>query len=206
VTQVHDFNAGIGSNGLFWTIQVPDEAVKVTDDTVTISLKNVAIVDQLQFNFGEGASGIPATVSFDITYQKTPGTLRRVRPKSTDPLSPFAWAGKMWMATNSGTFSVASKDGFSAHGSFSSAGNFGEIGTEKNGSFVRHQHEDGNDQDDGDDENGDSQDKVVIAAPELPRPAQSPTNLAGGQSTGGAAQSANAPKFRGKVPVEYFIH
>jgi hypothetical protein len=207
VNQVHDFNPGIGSNGLFWIVQVPDDAVKVTDDTVTISLKNVAVVDQHQFNFGVGASGVPATVSFDITYQKTPGTLRRVRPTSTDPLSPFAWAGKMWMATNSGTFSVTYKDGsFSAKGSFSSAGNFGELGTEKNGSFVRHRHEDGDDQDDGDDESGDNQDKVVIAAPEVPRPAQSPTNLAGGQWNAVAAQSANVPKFRGKVPVEYFVH
>jgi hypothetical protein len=207
MNQVHDFNGGIGSNGLFWTIQVPDDAVKITDDTVTISLKNVAIIDQLQFNFGEGAFGIPATVSFDITYQKTPDTLRRVRPTSTDPLSPFGWAGKMWMATNSGTFSVAYKDGsFSAHGRFSSAGNFGELGTEKNGSFVRHRHEDGDDQDDGDDENGDNRDQVVMAAPERPGPAQSSTNLAEGQSKGDAAQSANVPKFRGKVPMEYFVH
>jgi hypothetical protein len=195
MTQVHDFNPGIGSNGLFWIVQVPDDAVEVTDDTVTISLKNVALVDQHQFTFGVGASGDPATVSFDITYRKTPGTLRSVRPTSADPLSPFAWAGKMWMATNSGTFSVNYKDGsFSAQGSFSSAGNFGELGTEKNGSFVRHRQED------GDNENGNNQDKVVIAAPELPRPAQSPTSL------GGAAQSANVPKFRGKVPVEYFVH
>ena len=207
MTQVHDFNPGIGSNGLFWVVQVPDDAVKVTDDTVTISLKNVAIVDQHQFNFGVGASGDPATVSFDITYQKTPGTQRRVRPTSADPLSPFAWAGKMWMATNSGTFSVTYKDGsFSAQGSFSSAGNFGELGTERNGAFVRHRHEIGDGQDDGDDEHGENHDKVAMAAPELPRPAQSPTNLAADQWKAGAAQSANVPKFRGKVPVEYFVH
>jgi hypothetical protein len=43
----------------------------------------------------------------------------------------------MWMATNSGTFSVAYNDGtFSAKGSFSSSGMFGEMGRERNGSFV----------------------------------------------------------------------
>jgi hypothetical protein len=48
----------------------------------------------------------------------------------------------MWMATNSGTFSMAYNDGsFSAHGSFTSSGNFGEMGTERNGSFVEHEDE-----------------------------------------------------------------
>ena len=47
------------------------------------------------------------------------------------------WGGEMWDATNSGTFSLAYKDGsFSASGSFSSQGNFGEMGTERNGVFV----------------------------------------------------------------------
>lgn len=81
---------------------------------------------------------MPATVSFDVTYAKE-GQPRHVRPASPDPLSPFNWAGKMWMAKNSGTFSVAYNDGsFSAQGSFSSAG-FGEMGTERNGSFVEHE-------------------------------------------------------------------
>ena len=60
-----------------------------------------------------------------------------IEPASTDPLSPFNWEGKMWEATNSGTFSLAYNDGtFSAQGSFDSAGNFGEIGFERNGAFV----------------------------------------------------------------------
>ena len=67
-------------------------------------------------------------------------------PASRDPLSPFNWAGKMWTATNSGTFSVNHNDNtFSAQGTFSSdflpAGNFGEMGTERNGSFVEHEDE-----------------------------------------------------------------
>jgi len=30
---------------------------------------------------------------FDITYTKTPGTARRIRPSTDDPLSPLNWAG-----------------------------------------------------------------------------------------------------------------
>jgi hypothetical protein len=89
---------------------------------------------------------IRARTSFDITYTKTKGTARRIRPKTDDPLSPLNWAGKMWDATNSGSFSVAYDDGtFSALGTFSSSGNFGEMGTERNGFFVHHEEEDDDD-------------------------------------------------------------
>lgn len=140
MTQVHDFNPGITPNGVFWIVEVPDDAVKISPDgeTLTIHLENVPVVDQGSFPAGTGTT--PATVSFDVTYTKS-GAPRHVRPISRDPLSPFNWAGEMWTATNSGTFSVAYNDkSFSAQGTFSSdflpAGNFGEMGTERNGSFV----------------------------------------------------------------------
>jgi hypothetical protein len=140
MTQVHDFNPGITPNGVFWIAEVPDDAVKISPDgeTLTIHLENVSVVDQGSFPAGTGTT--PATVSFDITYTKS-GAPRHVRPISRDPLSPFNWAGEMWTATNSGTFSVAYNDkSFLAQGTFSSdflpAGNFGEMGTERNGSFV----------------------------------------------------------------------
>ena len=200
---MHDFNPGIGSNGLFWIVQVPDDAIKVDDEkgTLTISLKDVPIVDQFSFPNGAGnnlgAAGVPATASFDITYTKVEGTRRHIRPTSTDPLSPFDWAGEMWMATNSGTFSVAYKDGsFSAQGSFSSAGNFGEMGTERNGSFVRREdREDGDRDDDG--ESGQGEKAMAGLAS---------TSEAGGQPSASATQSANSPRWRGKVSVESFVH
>ena len=141
MTQVHDFNPGITPNGVFWIVEVPDDAVKISPDgeTLTIHLENVPVVDQGSFPAGTGTT--PATASFAITYTKS-GAPRHVHPTSDDPLSPFTWAGKMWTATNSGTFSVQynAPGGFSAQGSFSSdflpAGNFGEMGTERNGSFV----------------------------------------------------------------------
>lgn len=140
MTQVHDFNPGITPNGIFWIVEVTDDAVKISPDgeTLTIHLVNVPVIDQGSFPAGTGSN--PATVSFDVTYTKS-GLPRHVHPASDDPLSPFTWAGKMWTATNSGTFSVAYNDNsFSAKGSFSSdflpAGNFGEMGTERNGSFV----------------------------------------------------------------------
>ena len=195
MTQVHDFNAGVAANGLFWIVQVPDDAVKIDDDTLSISLTNVPIVDQSTFpnpgGVNLGNSGIAATLTFHATYKKT-GTARTVRPTSADPLSPFNWAGEMWTATNSGSFSVAYTDGsFSAQGTFSSAGNFGEMGTERNGSFVRHE---------------DREEGAVGAAAASPLAAQNPTGSAASPLSNNAVLPANGPKFKGKVPVEYLVH
>jgi hypothetical protein len=176
-------------NGLFWILQVPDNAVTISGDTLTISLTNASVVDQIQFPGGTGnnlgIAGAPATVSFNITYAKS-GTPRQVRPTSRDRLSPFAWAGEMWTATNSGTFSLAYNDGtFSAQGSFSSSGNFGEMGTERNGSFAE---------------------REARAAKSAPLLAQNLANLAGSQWDANAEEAANSPKFKGRLPVRALIH
>jgi hypothetical protein len=132
-------------------VQVPDDAVVISGDTLKLHLENLAIVDEFAFL---GTSRVPSTLSFEITYTKS-GRPRRVRPTSRDPLSAFHWAGKMWMAANSGTFSVSHNDGsFSAQGSFSSSGLFGEMGIERNGVFLDH------------DDNSDRDPEQVPEAPE----------------------------------------
>ena len=125
---------------MFWVVQVPDDAVQINGNTLTINVENVAVTDNLFF-FGPGAA--PATLSFSITYTAS-GAPRTVEAKS-DALGPFRWEGTMTPATNSGTFSVAYTDGsFTSSGSFSSSGSFGQMGTERNGSYV--QDENGNEQ------------------------------------------------------------
>jgi hypothetical protein len=139
---------------------------------------------------------VPATLSFNGTNQKS-GSERRVRPNSKNPLSPFNWAGEMSDATNSGSFTLAYNDhSFSAHGSFSSNGpngtasNFGEIGRERNGTFVRPEDQ--------------AQGQQAAAALQLA--GQASTREAGVQLSASATPSANSPKFKGKVPVEAFVH
>ncbi len=171
-------------------VDTPDDAIKITDDTLTISLTNVADVDQFKFPRGAannlGIGGVPATASFNITYTKS-GMPRHVRPTSADPLSPFNWAGEMCMATNSGTFSLAYNDGsFSAQGSFSSSGNFGEMGTETNGSFVREEME--------------------TEGPMLHPFAQNQTSSTTAQWTESVGPAINSPKFKGRVPLKLLVH
>jgi hypothetical protein len=174
--------------------------VQISPDgnTLTIHLENVPVVDAFSFpppvpaNIAPDEVNIspyqliPARTSFDITYTKTLGTARRIRPSTDDPLSPLNWAGKMWNATNSGSFSVAYDDGtFSASGTFGSSGNFGEMGREGNGSFVHQEEQDDNDE--------------VQAGEQLPLRT---ANI----SPSAPAASANKPvKFallKGRVPVK----
>jgi len=176
--------------------------VKITDDTLTISLTNASVVDQFQFPGGAGnnlgTAGVPATVSFSITYTKS-GMPRHIRPISDDPLSPFNWAGEMWEATNSGTFSLVYNDrSFSAQGNFSSGENFGEMGKERNGVFVRDEADDNNAfvRDETDDKVG-----AALLTSAQPKPISSVV-----LSTTNAALATDSPKFKGRVPIESLLH
>jgi hypothetical protein len=119
---------------------------------------------------------------------KKKGTERRIRPATDDPLSPLNWAGKMWEATNSGSFSVAYDDRtFLASGTFDSSGNFGEMGTERNGFFVHHQEQDDND----DVEAGEQSSSL---------PSQ-PANMSQSAATANTNKPVKFALLKGRVPV-----
>jgi hypothetical protein len=174
--------------------------VQISPDgnTLTIHLEEVPVVDAFSFppvptNIAPDETNISpyqlirARTSFDITYTKTPGTARRIRPSTDDPLSPLNWAGKMWDATNSGSFSVAYDDGmFSASGTFGSSGNFGEMGTERNGFFVHHEEQD---------------DDVEAGEQSLSPPLQ-PANMSQSAATTNTDKPVKFALLKGRVPVK----
>jgi hypothetical protein len=200
---VHDFSPWTLPNGLFWILKVPDSAVQISPDgnTLTIHLDKVPVVDAFSFpppvpndiqpdevNISPYQL-IRARASFEITYTKTPGTARRVRPSTDDPLSPLNWAGKMWDATNSGSFSVAYDDEtFSASGTFGSSGNFGEMGKERNGFFVHHEEQDDNDD-------------VEAGEQTLSLPLQ-PGNTSQSAATANTNKPVKFALLKGRVPVK----
>jgi len=177
-------------NGLFWAVKVPDSAVQFHDDgSVTLHLVDVPVVDAFSFppppQAVPGISPIqliPAKLSLDITYVKG-GNPRRVRPMSQDPLSPVNWAGMMSDSTNSGTFNLSYDDqSFSASGSFSSNGNFGETGFERNGVFAG--------------EDGDDDGSAEAAAPLANVPLLSKQAV-----VNNSASTERTVLLRGRVPV-----
>ena len=190
-------------NGLFWIVKVPDSAVQISPDgkTLTITLENVPVVDAFTFpppvpsNFAADEVDISpyelirARASFEITYMKKKGTERLIRPATDDPLSPLNWAGKMWEAANSGSFSVAYDDGtFSASGTFDSSGNFGEMGTERNGSFAHH-------------DEGEDNDDVEAGAQSLSVPLQAIT-MGQPAATASTKKPEKLALLKGRVPVK----
>lgn len=191
-TQLHDFSPWTLPNGLFWIVKVPDSAVQITEDTLTIHLMGVPVVDAFTFppprQEVPGISPfklIPAKLSFDITYTKT-GNQRRIRPASRDPLSPLNWAGEMWDATNSGTFALSYDDGsFAASGSFDSTGNFGEMGFERNGVFL----------------GGDNNDNAEVQLESAPH-TNAPTQVRAKVEASIPDQSARTVLLKGRVPVK----
>jgi hypothetical protein len=177
--------------------------VQISPDgnTLIIHLENVPLVDAFRFpppvptNIALDETNISpyqlnrARASFDITYTKTPGTARRIRPSTDDPLSPLNWAGKMWDATNSGSFSVAYDDEtFSASGTFGSSGNFGEMGRERNGFFVHHEEQDDNDD-------------VEAGEQPLSLPRQ-PANMGQSAATANTNKPVTFALLKGRVPVK----
>lgn len=171
--------------------------MQITDDTLTIHLENVPEIDAFTFPpaLGNGITPfpvVPVKVSFDVTYTKM-GNQHRIRPTSRDPLSPFNWSGEMWDATNSGSFSVTYDDkSFSASGTFSSSGNFGEMGTERNGSFV-HAEDFENKEQAGADSN---------AAQKLP----TSQNAVSATTTNQSGAMRNLPLLKGRFPIQVPNH
>ena len=108
---------------------------------VRLRAVDVPVVDDLVFTLPSGKQ-IPARVSFDVTY--TPfGKVRHLRPTSSDPTDPHSFAGEFQFATSEGTFAGSNARGFSF---VATATNdtpdfpglvFGEMGTERNGSFLK---------------------------------------------------------------------
>jgi len=130
--QLHDFNGGIQPSGLFWIVQVPDDALEIEGDTAELNVEHASVIDDFQF-FAPG--GVPGTVSIHMKWTST-GDVHHHEPTSSDPTDPGNFDGDLRPAIAQGSFS-GSELGFSFTSSASSEGVFAEMGHERNGVFLR---------------------------------------------------------------------
>lgn len=111
-SQVHDFNGGIvPETGLFWTVQLPDDALQVHGGgrRATLKAEHVPVLDTFQIL---APTVVPAEVSFTVTWQAK-GSVRRLGSGSAvDPTDPAAFFGRFWDADATGTI-TGSEIGFS---------------------------------------------------------------------------------------------
>lgn len=123
-------------------MRIGDESFRfVAPDNLTAVLKidNLLEFDRFQIM---GPGNVAMHMSFETTYRMLPGKPTIVVPLTSDPMSPYNWAGTIWQATAKGTFSASYDDGtFSVRGTMDSAVATeitpGHMGHERNGIFAR---------------------------------------------------------------------
>jgi hypothetical protein len=135
--QLHDYTPGIAPSGLFWTVRVPDNAVRISNHAATIRMDHVRVTDSFSFL---GPVEVPASASFGISWEAT-GPVRHLVPGSDDPTDPTNLSGTFRDARATGTFSARSitQPGgvpFSIEGAPGVAV-WAELGKERNGRFVK---------------------------------------------------------------------
>jgi hypothetical protein len=146
--QRFDFNPHIASNGVFWTVPVEPDAVKVNlgKGTASLRLTDFKVFDD--HNLKNSLSGapytlqpVPATVSFDVRWS---GVTRRVKVRD----QKLGYAGKFIEDTATIEWSASEKGfTFKSDAAKTSTSVFAVIGHERNGVFFD------KDDDDDDDDN-----------------------------------------------------
>lgn len=141
--QLHDFNGGIAPSGLFWTVRVPDDALRIHGRRARLEVKDLDVIDSFTFL---GANQVPARVSFEIDFRAY-GDEMRFEPGSTDPTDPSNFEGRFRFAVATGRFEGTERGFRFRADDASSAGVFAEMGHERNGAYLRRDHDDDDDED-----------------------------------------------------------
>jgi hypothetical protein len=135
-SQVHDYNGGILASGLFWTLPLDDDALRVSHDgrTAVLDAEDVQVIDS--FTFGSGI-GTPASLSYHIEWQATGPFVDR-GSGATVPLTDHAAFLARFAVARSTAHFEASEFGFtfSSDPGVSSDLGYAQMGRERNGVFL----------------------------------------------------------------------
>jgi hypothetical protein len=130
---VHDFNAGINPNGLFWTVQLHPGSFWIDEGGARLHADRVPVIDSFQFG---GAFNVPAVVDLDISWDRMAPLEPHGAGQSVPKTDPGAFLGRFATARSRATFSgVGQGFAFTGRGSTAYSG-YGEIGFERNGSYL----------------------------------------------------------------------
>jgi len=136
VPQIHDYNPGVAANGVFWTIRIPDSAVRADPgaSSARYALDDVPLGDYV--SVWAALAGQPPTgtvrASFDASWKATGKPL-----KVSDASNKFTGVYRVaestieWKASGSEGFSYQSDPARTSKTTFSA------IGRERNGMFFR---------------------------------------------------------------------
>jgi hypothetical protein len=136
-SQVHDDNGGILASGLFWTVPVDDNALRVSRDgrSAVLDVSGIDVIDS--FTFGSGI-GTVATLSFHIEWRATSAFVDRGKDSTVPATDPAAFLGRFAVARSTARFE-ASEFGFSFRSDpgVSTDRSYAQMGRERNGAFLQ---------------------------------------------------------------------
>jgi hypothetical protein len=136
-SQVHDFNGGILTSGLFWTLPLgPRDVFHVSADGTRARLRvhQMPVIDT--FSFG-APGGTPATVGLALEWRATAPAVPRGRGEAVGPNDPAAFRGRIAPALATG-WCQGAEFGFRAQSDpgASTARGYALVGHERNGSAL----------------------------------------------------------------------
>jgi hypothetical protein len=135
-SQVHDLNGGILPSGLFWTLPLDDDALRISHDgrRAVLDVEDIQVVDSFQFGSGIDT---PATLSFHIEWRATGPFVDRGKGTAVAPTDPAAFLARFAVARSTAEFE-ASEFGFSFRSDpgVSSDQGYAQMGRERNGVFL----------------------------------------------------------------------
>lgn len=132
LVQIHDFNPGIESNGLFWTSSIPQRSVTVNpgSGSARMQVANLATQDYHDLiNALTLGPFLPAVSSFDIAWMASGDRHRfHYEPETWDANVVFNTAQASWQAETEHASYVSDP-------ASTSVSLFAEVGHERNGAF-----------------------------------------------------------------------
>ena len=129
---IRHWNGGIPKNGLFWTVQVSGEDVRIEDGGARLRALRVPMLDSFEFG---GENVVPAVVGIEVEWDKTGSFKRLGRGDAVPGTDPAAFRGTFAPAQAVGRFSGRGP-GFRFRASGDSEGTYAAFGRERNGSFL----------------------------------------------------------------------
>ena len=136
-SQVHDINGGVLASGLFWTLPLDDDALRVSDDgrRAVLDVEDIQVIENYVL-FGPNTT--PATLSFHIEWHATGPFVDRGKDAMVAATDPAAFLARFAVSRSTADFEVA-EFGFSFRSDrgVSTDQGFAEMGRERNGVFLR---------------------------------------------------------------------
>ena len=131
----HEFIPGILPNGLFWTMQLSDDAFIVDrrNRSASLNLSDHPLTETFQLG---GTDAIAAQVNVNVLWRATGDAKNRGKGLTVDPNSLAAFTGQFAKSRCTARIS-GSETGFSFQsGELTAQEFFAQIGQESNGSFL----------------------------------------------------------------------